>query len=151
MKFALQPIHQACQPIHPDEGPVSLRRATESTRLSQLRATAIGPTVHPYLPTAHRAGHRRRDTTPWNRPARLEQDHERPDSTERRSKIARQKSMVAGSLSCVPFRDSGFSECSHFRQHLNSGLDESHAETGAGSFPQPEIEIEQRLQSQLLE
>src|SRR5215510_6075622 len=151
MKFVLRPIHQGCQPIHPDAGPVSPRQATESTMPSQLRATAIGSTVHPCLPKPHRAGRRRRDTTPWNRPARLEPDHEGPDSTEQRSKIARQKSMVVDSSSCVPFRDSGFSECSHLRQHLNVRLDESHTKTGASSFAQPEIKIEQGFQSQLLE
>src|SRR5688572_341609 len=59
--------------------------------------------------------------------------------------------MFAPAPSRVAPRYTGFAERSHLRKNFDRGTHQAHAETGAGAFSQSKIEIEQRLQSEMIQ
>src|SRR6185295_12179785 len=64
---------------------------------------------------------------------------------------ARRTETFAAPRSCVALRHPGFIERGHLRENLDRGKHQTHAKTGAGAFPQPKIEIEQRFQPKMIQ
>src|SRR5207244_304767 len=61
---------------------------------------------------------------------------------------------LRGSPACQAvhhIRQASFVKCGHLCENLDRGKDQTHAETGTGTFPQPKIEVEQRLQSKMIQ